>query len=181
MQTSVEPDVENHDEPVTAKRPWLARFLWPRFTQFFVFRLCLVAALAYGFFGHICVPARIQGRSMEPTYHSGGFTFCWRPRYWIHAPRRGDIVMVRLAGLKVMYLKRVIALAGDTVAFRGGQLVLNGKPVNEPYVAGPCTWELDTRTVPPEHVYVVGDNRSMSIEEHQFGSVLAQRIEGGPM
>ena len=140
-----------------------------------------VAAVAYGFFGYICVPARINGRSMEPTYRSGGFMFCWRPRYWIHPPRRGNVVMVHLAGRKVMFLKRVVALEGDTLAFRDGQLILNGEAVAEPYVTGPCNWNVSPRRVLWGRVYVIGDHLSMNRAEHQAGSVSIHRIEGGSL
>jgi signal peptidase I len=118
---------------------------------------------------------------MVPTYESGQFVLCWRLRYVFREPRLGDVVMVRLAGPKVMYLKRIVALAGDTVAFRAGRLVRNGDPVSEPYVQGPCDWELAERTVEPGHVYVVGDNRSMPMDGHKFGQVSVKRLEGGPL
>jgi signal peptidase I len=97
------------------------------------------------------------------------------------APKTGDIVTVRLAGTRVMYLKRVVALAGDTIAFVDGVLVRNGTPVDEPYVNGPCAWQLAKRTVPDGHIYVVGDNRSMPMAQHPFGSVETGRILGGPL
>ena len=174
-------DTQNGPNHGNGKGSRIHRFLFPAITVPFLLRLCLVAALAYGFFGYLCVPARIRGESMEPNFRSGGFLFVWRPRYWFHAPRRGDVVVVRLAGRGVMYLKRVVALAGDTVAFHDGKLILNEKPQSEPYVAGPCSWELPPRTVSAGHVYVVGDNRRMSMEEHQFGSVPLDRIEGRPL
>jgi len=182
MKTAPEPGPAT--PPATGQAPRrrgaLSRFLWPAFTRGFLLRLVLVAGLAYLFFGHLCVPTWIRGRSMEPTYRDGGFTFCWRPRYWLHPPRRGRVVMVGLVGRRVMYLKRVVACAGDTVEFRGGELWVNGKRVPEPYVSGPCDWRLAARSVPAGHVYVVGDNRAMPIDEHTFGSVSLENIEGGP-
>jgi signal peptidase I len=144
-------------------------------------RLGTVAALAYLVFGYVCIPAHIRGGSMEPTYRDGGFTFCWRPRFWTQPPRPGQVVMVRLTGRRLMYLKRVVATGGSTVEFRQGQLWVNGAPSPEPYLKGPCDWTLSPRVVPDGHVYVIGDNRSMSIEEHTFGSVPVDHLEGGPI
>jgi signal peptidase I len=138
-----------------------------------------VAAVAYVVFRFVCIPAPIRGKSMEPTYRDGGLTFCCRWTYLFGEPERGDIVAVRLAGTKVMYLKRIVATAGDRVAFRGGRLVLNGEEQEEPYVVYPCDWELDERQVKPGKVYVVGDNRSVPIDQHKFGQVDAGRIVGG--
>ena len=162
-------------------RPAWQRFLFPAPNRAFLLRLALVAGLSYLYFGYLCIPTRIRGRSMEPTYRDGGFACCWRPRYWRRAPRRGEVVMVSLSGRRVMYFKRVVASAGDRVEFRAGQLWVNGRAVLEPYVLGPCTWDLPPRQVPEGHVYVIGDNRAMTMEEHAFGSVSLDRIEGGPL
>ena len=89
--------------------------------------------------------------------------------------------MVELAGNRVMYLKRVVGFPGETVEFREGKLYIDGKPLDEPYVNGPCDWELPVRQVDPGFVYVAGDNRAMPIDAHQFGSVLRKKINGGPL
>jgi len=71
---------------------------------------------------------------MEPIYRNGRFNFCWRPGNTGKKPDRFDIVIIRLAGRKVMLLKRVVAFGGETVEFRQGQLYINGKLLDEPYV-----------------------------------------------
>jgi signal peptidase I len=159
----------------------LRAFLFPSLTPAFVLRALSVAAAAYLFFGWVCTPFVIRGKSMEPTYRDGGFDVLWKPRYWFSSPERGDIVAVRLAGDRVVYLKRVVALAGDRVSFENGVLVLNGNPTREPYVQGPCGWNLPEREVERGQVYVVGDNRAMPMEEHDFGQTPVRRIAGGPL
>jgi signal peptidase I len=153
----------------------------PRCDRAFLIRLCVIAALAYAFFGHVCVPARVHGESMDPTYHDGSFNFCWRPRYARRPPAPGDIVMVRFSGRRNMLLKRVVAGAGDQVAFRSGVLHVNGEPLDEPYVTSGCNWELPLRTVDPGHVYVIGDNRGMPMKAHRFGQTPLTRVVGGPV
>lgn len=115
---------------------------------------------------------------MVPTYANGAFLFCWRPSYWFGEPQQGDVVMVRLAGRRVMYLKRVVALAGQTVEFRNGVLLVNGEAAVEPYLQTPCNWNLEERDVPAGHVYVVGDNRGMPIDQHHFGKASTRRVIG---
>ena len=115
---------------------------------------------------------------MEPNYHDGALHFSWRPAYWFSEPQRGDVVLVRFAGSRVMLLKRIVALAGETVEFRDGQLLINGIPQDEPYVTLPCDWELEPRTVERGNIYVIGDNRSMPIEQHDFGQTSRKRIRG---
>jgi len=118
---------------------------------------------------------------MEPTYHNGGFNFCWTPRYAFSEPQYHDVVVIRFAGKKIMLLKRVVAVAGDRVAFREGTLVINGVETTESYVRYPCDWNLPPREVAAGHVYVVGDNRSGPMEQHYFGQTPVKRIVGVPL
>jgi signal peptidase I len=118
---------------------------------------------------------------MEPTYMNGGFNFCFRLQYIFSEPRRHDIVAIRLAGERVILLKRVVGLEGDLVEFRDGTLFINEKEVDEIYVRRPSNWNLPPREVDKDHVYVVGDNRSVPIDVHQFGQTPVDRIIGGPL
>jgi signal peptidase I len=118
---------------------------------------------------------------MAPTYMDGGFNFCFKLRYIFSRPERGDIVAIRLAGESVMLLKRVVALEGDVVEFRKGDLFINGKKVEEDYSRYPSDWNLAPRTVDEGHIYVVGDNRSVLIDTHRFGQTPTDRVVGAPL
>lgn len=155
------------------------RFLFPSLNKRFFIRLILVALTCYLIFGHLLIPLRIQGLSMDPTYRDGSFTFCWRPQYLFSPPDRFDVVAVRFSGRKVVLLKRVVALPGETVEFREGELYVDGNLIEEPYVHHRSNWELPPRTVAPGHVYVVGDNRGMPMTLHKFGEINMNRIVGG--
>ena len=85
------------------------QFWWPEWNRRFVIRLTLVAAGTWLLFGQVLLPLRIRGASMEPAYHDGGVNFCFRWRYAWQPPRRFDVVAIRLAGTRVMLLKRVLA------------------------------------------------------------------------
>ena len=161
--------------------PIIRRFLFPPMTPRFLVRVALVAILAYLFFGHVCLPIRIQGSSMEPTYPDGGINFIWRLRYNRSRPQRHEVVAIRFAGKSVILLKRVVALEGESVEFRQGRLFVDGKGIDEPYVRYPCDWNLPPRRVEEKHAYVVGDNRAMPPENHAFGQASLRRIIGGPL
>jgi signal peptidase I len=81
----------------------------------------------------------------------------------------------------VILLKRVVAVAGESVEFREGRLFVDGRGVDEPYVQGPCDWKLPPRRVEKGQIYVVGDNRSMPIEGHDFGQTSLRRVVGTPL
>ncbi|NLX19402.1 MAG: signal peptidase I [Desulfobulbus sp.] len=155
------------------------RFFLPQLTSRFLLRVTVLAVITVLIFTHVLVPLRIEGQSMEPTYKDGSFTFCWRGRYLFSNPGHGDVVAIRFAGRQVVLLKRIIALAGETVEFRDGVLLVNGRQVEEPYISRPFPWNLPPRKVEPGKVYVVGDNRSVPLERHHMGQVDVQRILGG--
>ena len=150
-------------------------------TRRYLFRILLVALFSYFFFSFICTPFHIKGHSMAPTYMNGKFNFCFKLRYTLSGPERGDIVTIRLAGEKVMLLKRVVALEGDVVEFRNGALIVNEEKIDEEYARYPSDWDLSPRKVNKDHVYVVGDNRSVSIDIHRFGQTSTDRIVGAPL
>jgi signal peptidase I len=89
--------------------------------------------------------------------------------------------MVRLAGEKVVLLKRVVALEGESVSFRNGKLIVDGEELEEPYISYSYDWNLEPRPVEKDTVYVVGDNRRVPMEAHHFGQTSVKRIVGRPL
>jgi signal peptidase I len=159
----------------------LRQFFFPSITPKFLLRVVGVALSAYLAFTYVLIPIHIQGSSMEPTYHNGSINFCWTLGALFSKPQRHDVVAVRLAGQRVMLLKRVVALEGERIEFRHGKLLVDGNKIDEPYVRYPCDWNLPSRQVEPGSVYVVGDNRSMPIGDHYFGQASIKRIVGVPL
>jgi signal peptidase I len=118
---------------------------------------------------------------------------------------RGQIVIHLWAGKP--YIKRVVAVSGDTVAMAGGQLTIDGKEVREPYarrepedpVVSEFEWQgshladstarktyqpsLHTwgpLVVPGEHYFVLGDNRNNSADSRYFGFIARDSIIARP-
>ena len=69
-------------------------------------------------------------------------------------------------------------MPGEFVEFRSGKLFVNGTEQQEDYVKYPSDWDMAPVKVGTNEFFVVGDNRSMHIAEHQKGSVRAHRILG---
>ena len=142
-------------------------------------RLVVLVTVSFVVFKFVLVPVHVDGGSMLPTYKANGGNFVNRLSYLFHEPRRGDVVAIGLqAGEHVMYMKRIVGLPGETVAFHKGRLFINGKPLAEPYVKLPCDWEHEPEQVGPDQYYVVGDNREMSWEDHTHGRAARGRIMG---
>ncbi len=160
----------------------ILKFLIPEMNRFYLIRLVTVALTTIAVFRFILIPFWISGYSMVPTYRDGGFNFCFTLRYAFEAPRPSDVVLIRMAGDRVMLLKRVVATEGQTVSFVDGQLHVDGQPVVEPYLnGGDFQWNLPPRRVKEGHVYVIGDNRDVPMAYHCFGQTSLDRVAGVPL
>jgi signal peptidase I len=78
-------------------------------------------------------------------------------------------------------IKRVIALPGETVEVRNGRVFIDDREIDEPYVAasaGGRTRPYGPEEVPEGHVFVMGDNRGISLDSRRFGPVPEDKIVG---
>ena len=98
--------------------------------------------------------------------------------YRFRDPRRGDIVAVRIAGRSLVYVKRLIGLPGEEFELREGVLRVNGEPIEEPYVTKRVPWNIGPVTLGADQYFVVGDNRSMRVDEHEMGIAPRARLIG---
>ena len=143
--------------------------------------LCLVIALSLRVF--ILESYTIEGSCMEPTTSTGQRVFVWKLSYLISEPKRGDIIVFRYPlDPSRDYIKRVIALSGETVAIRSGVVFINGVRLNES--AYPVTPDLRRypdyaeRLVPEGHCFVLGDNRPESEDGRVWGFVPLKNVKG---
>jgi signal peptidase I len=160
------------------KPHWLQVLAVGRRPSVTLLRILILVIVCLVMFKLILLPIRVEGISMEPTYHNHAVNFINRLAYWRHEPQRGDIISVRLAGESVMLMKRIIALPGETLEFHGGKTFINGRPLDEPYLKTKCNWEHEPIQCGPDQFYVVGDNRSMPFELHTQGRAVRERIIG---
>lgn len=141
-------------------------------------RVVILVVVCFFVAKFVLLPIQISGPSMLPTYSERGVNFVNRVAYLFHEPRRGDVVAIRLAGPSIMFMKRIIGLPGETVAFHEGHVYIDGKLLSEPYVKFPCYWEHEPRKLGPFEYYFVGDNRSMPQVDHSEGKASRERIVG---
>lgn len=128
-------------------------------------------------------PANVSGESMLPTLQDGDKILL---RNVLYTPSRGDIVVVdSYSAYQKALVKRVIALAGDTVDidFESGSVRVNGELLKEDYILEPTHLEGDVTfplTVPQGCVFVMGDNRNASLDSRSssVGCIDCQDITG---
>lgn len=128
---------------------------------------------------YVILPVRAGGSSMEPTVRDGTWHAANLLKYIGREPQRGDVVLISMAGMKALYLKRILGLPGETVSFLDGQLFINGLPQPEPYLAEHGNWRMPAVTVGTDTYFVAGDNRKVTLEEHTYGLVDRAKIKGG--
>jgi len=117
----------------------------------------------------------IPSSSMEPTLQIGDRILGNKFWYWLAAPHRQDIVIFSPPASAEMaagaLVKRVIAIEGDVVEIRDGQVSVNGTPVAEPYLKERPQYLMALTPVPPGMLFVLGDNRNASYDSHAWGFV----------
>jgi signal peptidase I len=139
--------------------------------------LCVAVLLLAGS-RFLLVPVRAHGISMLPTYQEGQLIFMNRLAYRFSPLKRGDVVAITLNGGGAVLVKRVIALPGETVYIAAGQVFINNVPLKEPYRIYHMPWNMREGTVAADEVFVIGDNRGMLLENHDFGFARQDRILG---
>ena len=132
-----------------------------------VVEILLPAAVALVVFTFVLGIGDVNGSSMEPLYNDNTITLFYR----LGEAERQDIVLVRSDDLGKMIIKRVIALPGDRVSIQNGVVRLNGEALDEPYVAYPGGPDLAELTVPEGTIFVLGDNRAVSMDSRLLGPI----------
>ena len=141
----------------------------------------------------------VPSGSMLPTIQIGDHLFVNKLAYGAHLPfvgvevahwrplHRGDIVVfVSPVQRDIDLIKRIVAVAGDTVEVRNKQLYINGAAVSDPHAtySDPNVRKTDPRdnfgpvTVPPGKFFVMGDNRDQSYDSRYWGFADERDVKG---
>jgi signal peptidase I len=122
----------------------------------------------------------IGSESMAPTLRHGGTALLEKISLRVRAPRRGEVVGFRSPEDGRLTIKRVVALAGDTVEIRDAVLYVDDRVVVEPQVdqAADDGTYFGPVTVPPGAVFLLGDNRADSIDSRSYGAVPVADLRG---
>jgi signal peptidase I len=123
---------------------------------------------------------RVEGQSMEPNLYSDQRLVVEKVSYRFHGPQRLDIVVLEMPSQgDELLIKRVIGLPGETIEIRDGHVYINGQQLQESFtddITQPGRY--GEVTVPPLHVYVLGDNRDRSNDSRSFGPVPIESVVG---
>jgi signal peptidase I len=116
-----------------------------------------------------------ESPSMRPTIRQGDRFLVDNGYYASNRPNRGDVAVYQHPQQRhLQYIKRIVTLPGDRIAMAHGHVILNGVAIEEPYAVpgDPNAFHANMAeiTVPDGHVFVVGDNRSMSSDSRAMAT-----------
>jgi len=144
----------------------------------------VLAIASYLFISHFILQSvQVVGFSMTPTLRNSGFYLLNRCVYLVRSPQPSDIVVIRDPVDLSYSVKRIVAVAGDSVYLKDGRVYVNGRELAEPYLPP------DTLTYAYEHkagqfrcrqdeYFLMGDNRLNSTDSRAYGPVPRQNILG---
>lgn len=133
--------------------------------------ILLVLAFFWVFTTFIAQPYMVDGPSMNPTLQNAERLIVNKFIYQTRSPMRGDIIVFDYPSDRSrQFIKRVIAVGGDTIEITEGMVFVNGKLLNEPYISEPSKRDYPMTTIPDGTVFVMGDNRNNS-EDSRFADV----------
>lgn len=133
----------------------------------------------------ILSPRRVDGESMYPYLHNFDYVLMYKLEYLSANPQRGDVVVFKHSALED-YIKRVIALPGETILVQDGKVSINGKRLDESAYLGESVQTFGSAAIKegvpyvvPENQYVLlGDNRTNSTDSRALGAIPKEAIEG---
>ncbi|MGI9951069.1 signal peptidase I [Moorellaceae bacterium AZ2] len=142
--------------------------------------LVMAAVLALIIRSFLITPFWIPSRSMEPTLYPGDRILVNRLVYRFSEPQRGDVVVFHYPlEPNRDYIKRVIAVGGDTVEAHDNKIYVNGQPLAESYLPpGVVHSDFGPIKIPPNSYFVMGDNRNISSDSRVWGPLERRFVIG---
>ena len=130
----------------------------------------------------------IPSASMQPTLMIGDRIIVSKLSYHLHSVHRGDIVVFHAPPREATVcadpsvkdlVKRVIGLPGDTISSSGNTILINGKPLAQPWFpATPLGPPIQKQTLPAGSLFVMGDNRTNSCDSRMWGPLPVSNLIG---
>ncbi len=136
-------------------------------------------------------PHQVNGKSMVPNFENGDYLLTDKISYRFGKPERGDVVVFHAPpsancppGTGCDFIKRVIAIPGETVEIKNNKIFVNSQPLGEDYIpdnfptnAGDYTRNRSI-TMGTDEYFVVGDNRPYSSDSRAWGPIDKSLIVG---
>ncbi|MDO8717194.1 MAG: signal peptidase I [Dehalococcoidales bacterium] len=142
----------------------------------------LLAAVVYAGLHYTIQDYVVHQSSMEPNFQEGQRVLVSKLVYNFREPARGDVIILHppLSSnpSATPFIKRIIALPGESVDIKNGEVRVNGVKLSEPYIKSPPPYTYSLAKVPENEYFVLGDNRPNSEDSHRGWTVPRENIIG---
>ncbi len=150
-----------------------------RTTVYEIFETLVIAVVLFMVINALTARIRVDGVSMLPSLQNRDHVIVWRMAYKFSEIERGDVIVFELQqASRDDYIKRVIAVPGDTIEILNGITYVNDVPLDEPYIAAQPVRDFPTSWVRDGYVFVMGDNRNDSSDSRSWGLLPIEDITG---
>lgn len=171
----------NGGMPIEKRPQWRAasEFFW-EMVRVAIISLAIILPVRY----FLIQPFYVKGASMEPNFYDHEYLVIDEISYRFNQPERGDIVVFKYPKDPSQYfIKRVIGLPGDKVKIQDNSVFINGTKLNETYLPEGIETVLPLRgygdvTLAADEYFLLGDNRTQSLDSRVFGPVKREYIVG---
>lgn len=133
----------------------------------------------------IAQPFIVSGSSMDETFHSGDYLIVDQVTYYFEEPSRGDVIVFHYPkDPSKFFIKRIIALPGDTITIENATVTIkneahpDGFILDEPYINKMTPTYPFTEKLGEREYFVMGDNRDKSSDSRSWGILQKERIVG---
>lgn len=166
----------NLKENLTKKTQKAGVFLW-EVAKVVIISLAIIIPVRY----FLIQPFYVKGASMEPNFHNYEYLIIDEISYRFSEPARGDVVVLRNPQQRTQFfIKRIIALPGETIEIKNKNIFIDGEVLDESLYLDQeiITYGNQKVEVGEEQYFVMGDNRPESLDSRVFGPVSPDEFVG---
>jgi len=139
----------------------------------------LIALAIFALFRVTLQGYTVQYSCMLPNIEDGEWIMVRKAGYFFSHPQRGEVIIFKPDnGSQFPYIKRVIAVPGDTVEVKHNKVFINDIPLEEEYIMEPPHYTMPPKEIPTDEYFVLGDNRNNSNDSHAGWTVPRKNIIG---
>lgn len=152
----------------------------------FIQSIVVIGAIFALIYWQVAQPHKVSGNSMIPTFKNNDYILTDKVTYRFSSPKHGDIIVLKNPRDESQdFIKRIIALPGDTITVQGGLVYINNQLLSEKYLSlnfstpnGNFLRDGEEIKAGQNQFFVFGDNRNASSDSREWGPVTREEIVG---